>query len=197
MKRVNGVLVALLLIAVGIIGSTLLPRYLADFSVMTKDATSIVELNDNFLGTNILVPEFVPFESDPYAYTSVQDYTLRRSRQKGKWDGYVVNITPTKLSSSLFHELTVAVQTTDIFADEELSWELRDITPYVGPTQNYPPGRYFKVMGTFQKGPVYYEVSGQLMGMVDADREAAAITELQFLIDNMDPVTSIVKGDSP
>lgn len=193
----NRILAVLLFIAAVIIGAILLPPYLADYSVMTKDVAWIGDLNKNFLDTDILVPEFPPSERDPYAYTSVQTYTLTRNRQRGEWNGYAVNIKPTKLSDSHFHELRVLAYTSDDHSDRTLSWDVREITHYFDSNQNYPSGRYFRIMGTFQKGPVYYEVSGDLLGELDAEQEEAAVAELQALVDSMNPVTSIVKEDSP
>lgn len=136
LKKVTGVFVGLLIVSAGINAWKLIPPYLADFSVKSKIVTSIVEVNDQFLGTDILVPEFVPFEKDPYAYVSVPEYTLVRSRQKGDWDGYVISITPTKLSNSHYYQLMISAQTTDQFSDRELTWELRDVSHYYRQTQN-------------------------------------------------------------
>lgn len=197
LKKVTGVFVGLLIVSAGINAWKLIPPYLADFSVKSKIVTSIVEVNDQFLGTDILVPEFVPFEKDPYAYVSVPEYTLVRSRQKGDWDGYVISITPTKLSNSHYYQLMISAQTTDQFSDRELTWEFRDVSHYYRQTQNVTPGRYTKVLGTFQKGPVYYEVSGEMTGKIDEELKTAAIAELQLIIDQMDPVTSVVKENSP
>ncbi len=190
MKKNNGVLVSLMVICIVIIGYLVVPPWLADFSVKTKPVPSLVNLTHELRGTGILIPQFGPAENDPYAYTSVQEYNLVRSRQKGKWDGYYIRITPTRLSDSNFHELLVSVQTTEDFTDRALEWDEQDVTPYVGSSPNYPPGRYYKIIGRFQKGPVYYEVSGQLRGPLDEASRAAATAELQVLIEEMDPGTA-------
>lgn len=194
MKKLNGVLVVLLLVSIGIISSILLPPYLGDYSVMTKRAETVVEINENFLGTDVLVAEFGPLEYDPYAYTSVQNYTLTRTRQKGKWDGYIMDITPTKLSASQFFELQVVVHPIEAPFDQALSWDIQEITKSAAASPNYPPGNYYKITGTFKKGTTSYEVSGRLMGDMDDGRKEAAIAELQHLIDSMAPVLSVVKA---
>lgn len=195
-KKLNFILAGLLILAVVIIASILVPRYLINHTAMTKSMSSIVEMNDNFIDTGVLVPEFPPGEHDPYAYTSVYDYTLSRSRQGGEWDGYVVHITPTRLSDSQFYQLLVTARPSDENSSQDSEWAMEDLTRLITSTGNYPAGTYANLVKTFRDGPAVYEVSGRLHGEVDEQRKAQAIAELEYLITSMDSVTEVVKQAS-
>lgn len=188
MKKVNGVLLSLLVVSLAIIVNLVLPPWLGDFSVKTKPVTSIIELNTILRGSGIEVPQFSA-DDDPYAYVSTQEYNLTRTRQKGKWDGYYIRIVPTKLSASHFHEILILANTTEDFTDRPLVWDVQDMTPYLRGHENLPPGPYQKIIGRYQQGPIYYEVSGELRGSLDETTKSAATAELQYLIDQMAPIT--------
>lgn len=80
-------------------------------------------------------------------------------------------ITPTKLSNSVFYEITIIASKTDQKLNQELEWSNRDVTKKFLENENYPKDRYTNIMGVFQHEETIYQVSGIVFGVIDEAKE--------------------------
>jgi hypothetical protein len=192
MKKPNQtIIIMFLIVLLCTVGAKAMKPILIEYYVMTKNLTHIFELLTYFEGTDVLIPQYNFQLDDPYEYTAVERISIERSKQYTKWDGYVIFITPTKLSDSLCYEIIIHGSKSDQTDDSDLEWRIDDKSQAYSVYENLPSGEYKRVVASFQQDSTAYEVTGDIFGPSDEMRIEKVKEELMYIINSMQVVKSV------
>lgn len=180
--------IVLLLISIAILARLIFlarPFIFNELLVKTKDLSTIEEIDVFLKDSSILVPRYTMDEDNPYRHNSKVDVSLERSKQYGPWDGYNIEIIPTKLSDSSFFQIFISSSKANNEMNEDVKWTVSNVNSDFQSSENYPEGEYTRVIGTLQRGNNLYEITGYSLGPINNTKKKQLISELQFFVDSM------------
>ena len=180
--------IILLLISIAILASLIFlarPFIFNEYLVNTKDLSTIEEIDVFLKDSSILVPRYTMDEDNPYLHTSKVSVSIERSKQYGPWDGYNIEIIPTKLSDSSFFQIFITSSKVINEKNEDVKWTVNNVNSDFELSENYPEGEYTRVIGTLQRGHNLYEITGYSLGPINNAKEEQLISELQFFVDSI------------
>lgn len=159
--------------------------FFAEASSKTKALSTIEEIHQYIKNTDILIPSYRMDEKNPYLHTAIEVVSLQKSEQYDQWDGYNIEIIPTKLSKSLFFHIIITSSKSNDVSNNIVKWKVTNANNDFLTSENYPKGEYTRVLGILFHGNYQYEILGYAYGIVNEMSEQNLINELNYLLNSM------------